>query len=379
VSNDKPPPSQDDFDELEDLFENAPCGYVSTSPNGRITRVNKTLAGWLEADIEQFVGRRFSDLLTIGGKLFYETHLAPTLRMQESISEIAVDLNSPNGAKLPVIINAVERRGDNGEPRSVRITIFRAIERRQYERNILSAKQAAEVAVREERDTAQLREQFIAVLGHDLRNPIAAIQSGVRLLEKEPVSERGRQVLGLMDGSVRRASALIDNVLDFARSRLGAGIALTIERDLPLAPVIEQVVAELRSVTPGRTIEATILVDEPVAADHGRIGQLISNLLGNAITHGAPEEPVHVRAAIREGTFELSVSNGGAEIPEETMAHLFQPFFRGAVRPSQQGLGLGLHIASEIAKAHAGELKVTSTPEETRFTFTMPHTVHQKA
>lgn len=369
-----PQVAQDDIDDLEDLFENAPCGYISTCPNGRITRANRTLARWLEAEPQQLVGRRFAELLTIGGRLFYETHLVPTLRMQGSISEIAAELICPKSSKLAVIINAVERRDDNGKPRFVRITIFKATQRRQYEQNLLDAKQAAEATVNEERDTAQLREQFIAVLGHDLRNPIAAIQSGVRILGREPVSERARNVLALMDGSVLRASALIDNVLDFARSRLGGGIGLSIERDRPLSPTIEQVVAELRAVTPDRRIDATILIDEPVAADHGRIGQLISNLLGNAITHGALDQPIHVRAAIREGTFELSVSNGGAEISEETMAHLFQPFFRGAVRPSQQGLGLGLHIASEIAKAHAGELTVTSTSEETRFTFTMPHT-----
>jgi sigma-B regulation protein RsbU (phosphoserine phosphatase) len=371
----RPQLSQAEIDDLEDLFENAPCGYISTCPNGRITLVNRTLAGWLEVDSEQLVGRRFADLLTIGGRLFYETHLSPMLRMHGWISEIAAELTCADGGNLPVIINAIERRDDEGKPRFVRITVFQAVERRQYERNLLDAKQAAEMAVTEERDTAQLREQFIAVLGHDLRNPIASIQSGVRLLENEPVSERGRKVLGLMDGSVRRASVLIDNVLDFARTRLGNGIELSIERRRPLAPVIEQVVSELRSVTPDRQIEATILLDEPIAADHGRIGQLISNLLGNAIMHGAPEKPIHVRAAILNGMFELSVSNGGAEISKQTMAHLFQPFFRGAVRPSQQGLGLGLHIASEIAKAHAGTLSVTSTPEETRFTFTMPHTM----
>jgi sigma-B regulation protein RsbU (phosphoserine phosphatase) len=99
---------------------------------------------------------------------------------------------------------------------------------------------------------------------------------------------------------------------------------------------------------------------------------MVSNLLGNALTHGSPDEPVKVVASTDNGMFELWVANAGEPIPEAAMANLFQPFFRGQVRASLQGLGLGLYIASEIAKAHEGTLTVTSTAEETRFTFLMP-------
>jgi len=99
---------------------------------------------------------------------------------------------------------------------------------------------------------------------------------------------------------------------------------------------------------------------------------LLSNLLGNALTHGAKDKPVRVLAGSEAGTLRISVANGGAPIPVATMARLFQPFFRGQVRSNRDGLGLGLHIASEIAKAHGGVLEVTSNRLETRFTFTMP-------
>ena len=103
-----------------------------------------------------------------------------------------------------------------------------------------------------------------------------------------------------------------------------------------------------------------------------RIGQLFSNLLGNAITHGAPDAPIHVEARVRIESFELSIANAGQPISEKAMERLFRPFYRGEVRPSQQGLGLGLYIAAEIAKAHGGTLVVTSGHDETRFTFRMP-------
>jgi phosphoserine phosphatase RsbU/P len=99
---------------------------------------------------------------------------------------------------------------------------------------------------------------------------------------------------------------------------------------------------------------------------------MFSNLLGNAVTHGPPVEPIEVRTTTQNGIFELSVSNPGDPIPPAAMAQLFQPFYRGTVSHSLQGLGLGLYIASEIARAHDGMLDVNSTADETRFTFRMP-------
>jgi sigma-B regulation protein RsbU (phosphoserine phosphatase) len=109
-----------------------------------------------------------------------------------------------------------------------------------------------------------------------------------------------------------------------------------------------------------------------VNCDRTRIGQLLSNLLGNATTHGSANKPVIVHAETRDGSFELWVANKGQPIAPESIEKLFEPFFRGEVRASRQGLGLGLYIASQIAKAHGGTLTVASEPDETRFTFSMP-------
>ena len=167
-------------------------------------------------------------------------------------------------------------------------------------------------------------------------------------------------------------AGLIDNVLDFARGRLGGGIALDRDNAAPLEPVLHQVIDELRLSSPGRQIDAAFAIDVPVDCDRSRIGQLVSNLVGNALSHGVSDKPICIRATTEDGLFKLSVANGGEPIPEAALDKLFEPFFRGKVRPSRQGLGLGLHIASQIAKAHEGTLTATSTSEETRFTFVMP-------
>jgi signal transduction histidine kinase len=228
----------------------------------------------------------------------------------------------------------------------------------------------SESALLDARQSGELREQFIAVLGHDLRNPLASIEGGARLLEKSALDEKGKAILELMRGSVRRMAGLIDNVLDLARGQLGGGVVLRREA-ADLAPALIQVIAELRSALPDRAIDVEIAIDRPIACDRGRIAQLFSNLLANALSHGAQGRPVSVRAAIDGDALTLAVANQGDPIPAETRGRLFQPFFRAPGRTDREGLGLGLYIASEIARAHNGRIDVSSTADETRFTFTM--------
>jgi sigma-B regulation protein RsbU (phosphoserine phosphatase) len=235
-------------------------------------------------------------------------------------------------------------------------------------------KRRAERGLQEEQEMGELREQFVAVLGHDLRNPLASISAAARILFREQTSEHASQVLKLMEGSVRRMSGLIDNVLDFARGRLGGGIGLNRTTDEPIEPILRQVVEELKAGSPQRQIEVEFDIITPVFCDPGRIGQLLSNLLGNALSQGAIDRPVTVRAtSTSKDGLTLSVSNAGEPIPQEAMGRLFEPFVRGHERGYQQGLGLDLHIAAEIAKAHGATLTVLSSTEATTFTMMMPH------
>jgi len=224
----------------------------------------------------------------------------------------------------------------------------------------------------DERKTAELREQFIGVLGHDLRNPLASVEAGMRILSRNLDTDKALEIISMVQKSVMRMAGLVDNIMDFARGRLGGGLTLRRDRKAPLTPVLEQVIGELKLAWPAVVIETDVAIREPVDCDRTKIGQLFSNLLGNAITHGDPEEPVRVTATTRaDGTFELIVTNFGAPISSKAMANLFEPFSRGD-RPSLQGLGLGLFIASEIARAHGGMLTADSNAKQTTFVFTMP-------
>jgi phosphoserine phosphatase RsbU/P len=334
---------------------------------------------------EQLLGRHLHDLLHIAGRIFFETHFAPLLRMQGFFNEVAFDLVTQQQSRLPVLVNAKEKRDADGNHLFTRLTIFNATDRRRYERQLVEARAAAEESAKQlevlqaaehavlldERATSALREQFIAVLGHDLRNPLSGIMGGAQLLRKTPLNDRARNIVGIMESSAARMAALIDNVLDFARGRLSGGLALSRDANVMLEPFLRQVIAELQTGWPGRTFEAEFAVGAPVSCDPGRISQLFSNMLGNALTHGASDKPIKIEARTDNGTFQLTVSNTGEPIPATARERLFEPFFRADVLPSQQGLGLGLYIVSEIARAHDGTIDVSSDASETRFTFRM--------
>jgi len=244
---------------------------------------------------------------------------------------------------------------------------------------------AAQIDLEERVDTSQaaltdaeavgaLRDQFIAVLGHDLRNPIAAVAAGLELLSRRPLDEKATTIVDQMKRSCRRMSELVSNLLDFARGRLGGGIPVERREEAAadLAEALQQVVEELRGAHPGRVVHSEFDLGVPVACDPRRIGQLLSNLLANALSHGAPDRPVRVSARSGESRFLLSVSNEGPPIPADTTARLFQPFSRAGTDAKQAGLGLGLYIASEIARSHGGTLGVSSAEDATTFTLEMP-------
>lgn len=223
-----------------------------------------------------------------------------------------------------------------------------------------------------EKEQSTLREQFIAVLGHDLRNPLFAMTAGTEVLLRSALPDPALGTVKRMQASGLRMTALIDNLTDFARGRMGGGIAIVKRPEQGLEVALRHVAAELMAVQPERRVDLRIRIGEPVRCDVARMGQLLSNLLGNALIHGDAHGPVEVVAAIDGDSFVVAVSNRGPDIPPERQSRLFEPYYRDVDGRAHQGLGLGLYIASEIARAHGGEIGVESKDLLTTFTFRMP-------
>ncbi|MER6115872.1 SpoIIE family protein phosphatase [Streptomyces sp. NPDC001743] len=156
-------------DSTEELYEQAPCGYLSTLMDGTIAKINTTLLDWLGLERSRVVGRmRFADLLTVGGKLYHETHFAPLLQMKGEVSGIAMDVKAAGKQRMPVLVTSKVKSSEDGEPLLIRTTVFDARDRRAYEKELLRSRQAAEEARRQaEADRSRLQEAF-AVLQQSL-------------------------------------------------------------------------------------------------------------------------------------------------------------------------------------------------------------------
>ena len=381
-----------DMVDLEEFFKNSLTGFIITDPQGVILHANNRFAKWMGVKPEELTSQRFSNHLTISGKIYVETHLAPLLRMQGTFDEIALELAPTDGPRIPVLVNAREIRDISGEPRSIALVIFKSAERHQYETELLAVRnelrelnanlaQRVQDEVRErltaegrfhaEQEVARLREQFIAVLGHDLRNPLAGMEAGLKMVLRTQQDEKTTSIISLMQKSVERMNALVSDLSDFARGRMGGGILLQYEAVL-LEPIIAQVVAEIAAASPSNMVELQIDLPDPVECDPMRIAQLLSNLVANATSHGETGGLVKVNGTLEGSMVEISVSNNGPAIPPAMLDKLFQPFIRNEAGQTRLGLGLGLYICSEIARAHGGELKVHSAADQTKFSFRMP-------
>jgi hypothetical protein len=231
----------------------------------------------------------------------------------------------------------------------------------------------SETALRSERASSELREQFIAILGHDLRNPLQAVSVISALMERKTEDPLIKDLAGRISKNVKRMSALVNDILDFAQGKLGGGISVSIDEETEVNSALMDVVKELQDGQPDRELIVDIRATRAIRCDLARLQQLTSNLVANALIHGAPDRPVRVTAVTDDREFVLSVSNDGEPIPAEVIPKIFGPFWRHAIGSHRQGLGLGLSICSQIVRAHSGTLAVISTKENgTTFTACLP-------
>ncbi len=227
---------------------------------------------------------------------------------------------------------------------------------------------------------ADFRERFIGIVSHDLRNPLGAIAMGTaRMLEDPEFPEHLSTTAGRVLTNVDRMTRMISDLLDFTRGRLGGGIPIKPAR-VDLTNVAAQVIEEIEAAFPGRRVISETRGDAVGRWDRDRLAQLLSNLVSNAVTHGAPETPVRVELdGSRDGEVVVRVqnANAGNPIPPDLLERIFEPFRRGTDsgewRHERDGLGLGLFIAREITRAHGGSIRVTSDAEGgTTFVVSLP-------
>jgi sigma-B regulation protein RsbU (phosphoserine phosphatase) len=499
-----------------DDYESAACGLLTVAMGGAIERVNRTFCAWAGYAAGELVGKvRFQDLLTVGSKLFHQTHWMPLLQMQGSVAEVQLEMARRDGRVLAVLVNAAVRpAGPAGPAGPIDVAVFVATDRRKYERELLAARRRAEELLASEREAqaareqaearererereyralaenspdfiarfdreqryvyvnaavagftgrpaaeflgrrvgdgamppeaarawsaaldeafggrpatisfgyegrdgvprefqahvvperdahggvatalsitrdvtalrqqereaaqrAQLAEQLVGIVSHDLRNPLNAVLLGANLLEEAELAEPERRLATRIAAAAARANRLIADLLDFTQARLGGGLRVT-PREIDLHALVAEWLDELRLAWPGRAIEHRRAGEGAAFADGDRLAQIVSNLANNALTYGTPDEPVTVASAVEPDAIEIRVHNAGPPVPEELRPHIFEPLRRGEqqVRLGSRSVGLGLYIVREIARAHGGRVSLHSAEGEgTTFAVRLP-------
>jgi signal transduction histidine kinase len=297
----------------------------------------------------------------------------------EGRAELARVPTGPNGQLEEVYFNFVYAplRDPTGMIEGTLITAVDVTDVVQARRVSEQARQEAEAAERTQRAIVEFQERFVAVLGHDLRNPLAALNMATGLLRqrlKPAADDAVARILGRIGASTRRMSRMVEQILDLTRSRVGGGIVVN-PAAMGLQTMLAGIVDEIRTAHPGRPIDLRC-PELQGSWDRDRMEQVFSNLIGNAIHYGAPEQPVTVEARDEGHQVCVEVHNHGEPIPGSLLPVLFEPFRRGE-RDSRgrntAGLGLGLYISRQIVIAHGGDIQVRSHPSEgTRFQVTLP-------
>jgi sigma-B regulation protein RsbU (phosphoserine phosphatase) len=224
-------------------------------------------------------------------------------------------------------------------------------------------------------ETAAFRERLIGIIGHDLRNPLQAISMGSDyLLMHGTIGQAEMKAVRRIAGSASRMAHLIDQLLDFTRARLGSGIVLDRQQS-SLSAVCSQVVDEIAVANPSADLQFQAEGDAESLWDRQRLAQVFSNLIKNALQHGAAGRPIVVRLRENHGEVVVEIHNEGPPIAPDLLPRLFDPFRQGSpqVGRSTSSMGLGLYIADQVVRAHDGEIAVTSTADHgTTFKVTLP-------
>jgi PAS domain S-box-containing protein len=344
---------------MDPLLDTAPCGFASVADDGTILEINTTLAellGYVRAELR---GWHVQKVLPPGERIFYQTHIFPLLKLHGTVEEIYVALRSKDGRNIPMLLNGVRRERSGA---FISDCVFvRVSQRSQYETQLLQARRNAEQA-------NAAKAKFLSMMSHDLRTPLTSIFGHADLLAagvNGPLNEEQRFGLERIRVAGRELLRMINDILSFAQLESGR------VEVRPTAVPVSEAVARAEGLVRLHMDEARLSLslepcqDLSVSADPDRLQQILLNLLTNAIKFTPPEGQISVSCIATETRVSIRVRDTGVGIPEEARERIFDPFVQldaDAVDAPRRGVGLGLAISRDLARAMHGELSVESEP-----------------
>ncbi len=378
----------DNFVTLDDPYDDAPIGYVTTDSDGIIQRANHTFLEWTGFSAEDVIGeRRFADFLTTGGRIFLETHFAPSLYLHGRIDEVAFEIVCEDGTCFSALVNAIQRHDADDVTLFNQITVFKATERRLYEQELLIARHEAEHTAKDlvstiaklslandalDRANKELS-LFAQAASHDLQAPLRSIKMVADLLQRhygQCLDPLGRTYLQHIDEGTEFMQRLITDLLTLAQ----AGDANPAHETVDLNEVVREILLQLAADIDG---SAAVITCDPLPTlmvDQRQIRQLFKNLITNALIYRHAKRPprISVSAIPSDRWWRFSVRDNGCGFAMDEADCIFIPFkrLRGTEIP---GTGIGLALCRKIVESHRGKIWADSLKGGgSIFFFTLP-------
>ncbi len=370
---------------MEDLYNNAPCGYHSLDKDGIFVGINDTELYWLGYSRDEIIGKKkFSDILTSDSLKTFEKSF-PVFKAQGWIKDLEFEMIRKDGTILPVLLNASAIKDDKGTYLMSRSTMYDITERKKTEAELRKYREHLEELVKQRTDelekmTNELKrsnaelQQFAYVASHDLQEPLHVIKGFLNLFEKrykDKLDEKGREFIGFTIDGAKRMQDLIRDLLEFSR----VGHKGKEFKPTECTVILERALFNLKATIDESGAQVTYKNMPTIMADATQFTSLFQNLIGNAIKfHGAEAPRVHISAERKGDEWLFSVSDNGIGIDPKFIDRIFVVFQRLHTRNEYPGTGIGLALCKKIVEHHGGHIWVESEPQKgSTFHFTLPY------
>lgn len=361
------------IEDATDLYQNAPFGYLTYRADGLIVNINNTLLQWLSFDRNEILYKKsFQDLLGMGEKIYFETHITPILQLESEIAEINIELKGKEGKGFPALVNAKKIKNIHDNEIYVRLSVLNITQRKQYELELMKAKKEAEYGVKQLEQIKEELEKFAYIVSHDLKAPLRSIRELLKILNKKWSNmddEKKEHYFNIIMNASEDMTKLIDNLLEYSRTT-------KVQEQIELVDIKEIMnKVQLYFEPEFLKLEGRLEIDckliflklYPIMFQ-----RLLTNLISNAIKYRSSQPPI-VQVSCREeqDSYVFSVEDNGMGIPENQFETIFQLF--KSLNPNSDSNGIGLSVCKKIIDIHGGKIWVTSTiGQGSCFYFTIP-------
>lgn len=375
--------------DFKTLYHNAPCGYLYTMEDGTLIEVNDTFLAFTGYSRQEIIeNKRFEDFLSIGGKIYYETHFAPLLNMQGEVSQINFDFIRKDETRFPVLINAIKQTAKEKQHNYIQFIVLDITQRKHYELELMTAKRKSEelltqlskvnneltsniqVIAEQSHQLEKLnatKDKFFSIVAHDLKSPLCSLRSFSSLLldhfddlDKDDILTMSKQLGDSVDSTIKMA----DNLITWAMIQMGE--SQFNEETIKVTDITSNIFDVYQKIALEKGIDISFSVDDAltIIGDKNQIEFVIRNLVNNAIKFTHKNGVVSLTAiSMPEGLVQISVSDTGVGISDEYKRELFCISKKQSVdgTDGEKGTGLGLMLSYEFMKLNGGQIDIDSS------------------